>query len=181
VGRGPRQRAFVQAGIASAVVATALGAATATVTARPADLCSQVPIVNIQRNDLGFRAHWPTATHTGSRGHAKVSLSARTASGVMCEVNTAGAGILLSIGHRLIYSSHHAVMFGVPGNILKTHVRVKRTTDRSCPAGTIGTLTVFASYNGVHKDSVQLSFPAACRSHRDRYTGRSVTTNVPPN
>jgi hypothetical protein len=144
-------------------------------------VCSRVPIVNVQRNDLGFRAGWPNSVHPGARGHAKVNLATRTVRGIACDVNRDGTGILVSIGHRVLYSSHHAVMFGFPGNILRTHVLVLKSTDPSCAAGTRGTLTVFASYNNVVRDSVQLAFPHACKSHAHRYTGRRVTTNVPPN
>lgn len=140
-----------------------------------------MPKVNIQRNDLGFRASWPAWGHPGARGHGKVNLSRHTVSGIMCQVNRNGTSILVSVGHRLLYASHHAVRFGVPGNIVTAPIRVTKTTDRRCPAGTRGKLTVFASYNGVHRDSVQLSFPAACKTHRHRYTGSSVVTNVPPN
>ena len=175
-----RWRILVRGGIAAAVVAAAL-IASVTAAARPGNLCGKVPIVNIKRNDLGFRAGWPMGGRPGSRGHGKVDLRRRTVSGVMCQVNRGGAAILLSIGHRLLFASHHAVMFGVAGNILKAPVRVTGTTDPKCPVGTRGKLTVFASYNNIHRDSVQLAFPPACKSHRHRYTGSSVVTNVPPN
>jgi hypothetical protein len=96
-------------------------------------------------------------------------------------VETPTTQVLLSVGRRLLRSSHHAVMFGVPGNIMVTYVHVERRTDPSCPIGTRGTLTIFASYNNVHRDSVQLSFPQACKTYRQHYTGPGVTTNVPPN
>jgi hypothetical protein len=168
------------AGVAVALVATAADASS-TATASRVDLCGHVPKVNIQRNDLGFRVSWPAAGHPGARGHGKVDLRARRVSGIMCQVNHNGRSILVSVGHRLLYASHHAVRFGVPGNIVRAPIRVTKTTDPKCPAGTRGKLTVFASYNGVHRDSVQLSFPPACKSHRHLYSGGSVVTNVPPN
>jgi hypothetical protein len=173
------QRVLVRSGLGIAVVATALTASVAA--GSQGDLCRQVPKVTIQRNDLGFRVAWPNASHAGARGHGKVNLGARTVSGIMCQVNRDHTEIVLSVGHRLLYASHHAVRFGVPGNIVKTVVRVTRTSDANCPVGTRGTLTVFASYNNVHRDSVELSFPAACKGHRHRYSGPSVVTNVPPN
>ena len=163
-----------------AVVATALTASVAA-TARAGNLCNELPIANVLRNDLGFRAGWPSGSQPGTRGHAKVNLTTRRVSGVMCQANRGGTSIILSIGHRLLFASHHAVRFGVPGNILTTNVRVTNTTDPNCPIGTHGQLTVFASYNNLHKDSVELSFPVGCRGHQHRYTGPSVTTNVPPN
>lgn len=179
--RRPWQRVLVRGGVtAAAVVATALTASGAAATSH-GDLCSHVPKVTIQRNDLGFRAGWPTTTRPGTRGHGKVNLAARTVSGIMCQVNRDGTAVVLSVGPRVLYASHHAVMFGVPGNIVRAGTRVTRTSDPNCPVGTRGQLTVFASYNNVHRDSVQLSFSAACKGHRHRYTGPSVVTNVPPN
>jgi hypothetical protein len=178
--RRPWQRVLVRGGIAAAFVATALTSSGAAATPG-GDLCNQVPKVTIQRNDLGFRASWPTATRAGARGHGKVNLGGRTVSGIMCQVNRDRTAIVLSIGHRLLYASHHAVRFGVPGNIVRAPVRVTRTNDPNCSVGTRGKLTVFASYNNVHRDSVQLAFPPACKGHQHLYTGPSVVTNVPPN
>jgi hypothetical protein len=149
----------------------------------PAGYCS---IPTVDDPPWGFHAG---AVITGAhgnyaRGHGDINLSARTTSGIICQVQRSGGGayrqITLSVGHHLVYSSHVAVMFGVPGNIMKIDVRVERSTDPACPVGTSGEVTIFASYNNVHKDGVQFSFPAACKSHRHRYTGLSVVTNVPP-
>ncbi len=175
-----RMRVLVWGGVIVAVAAAALSANVAAATSK-SDLCNKVPKVTIHRQDLGFRASWPTGTHPGTRGHGKVNLGAGTVSGIMCQVNSGGNAIVLSIGHRISYASHHAVMFGVPGNILRAPTRVTSSSDPNCPVGTRGKLAVFASYNNIHKDSVQLSFPGACKGHRHRYTGPSVVTNVPPN
>jgi hypothetical protein len=170
------RRLLAVAALAAAATLAAGGSATA-----DADLCGQVPRVNIQRNDLGFHVGNPDSEHAGTRGHAKVNLSTGAVTGIMCQVDSDHTGVLLSIGKRIIHASHHAVMFGVPGNILTTNVHVTKTTDPACTRGTKGTLTVFASYNNIVKDSVQLSFPAACKSHSVRYKGKAVVTNVPPN
>src|SRR5689334_2353459 len=98
---------LVRVGIAAAVVGTARAASVSPV-ASPRNRCGRVPIVTGQRNDLGFRASWPMGGRPGARGHAKVNLQKRTVSGVMCQVNRGGSSILLSIGHRLLFSSHHA-------------------------------------------------------------------------
>ena len=147
--------------------------------------CSAFPIVNVPKEAWGFHGGQPITGATGiyTRGHGTINLSARTVSGIICQVdrvrNAPDRQIVLSVGHHLVDASHHAVMFGVPGNIMKIDVRVKSTTDPNCPVGTPGEATIFASYNNVHEDSVQFSFPAACNSHRHRYTGPDVVTNVP--
>lgn len=101
----------------------------------------------------------------------------------MCQVdrvrNAPDRQIIMSIGHRFAYS-HTAVVWGFPGNQVKLDVRVIKSTDPACPVGTAGKVTIFASYNGVHQDSIEFSFPSACRSHRHLYHSSSVVTNVMP-
>jgi hypothetical protein len=124
------------------------------------------------------------ATGTYAHGHGDISLTAHTVSGVICEVDrVAGAPdrqIILSVDRRLVSAVHGAILWGVPGNLMKIDVRVQSSTDPKCPVGTAGEVALFASYNGVHRDSVQLSFPAACARHRHLYRGADVVTNVPP-
>ena len=57
-------------------------------------------------------------------------------------------------------------MWGVPGNIMKIIVRVKSSTDPRCEVGTLGNVTLFASYNGVRSDSVQFFFPPRVQGPR---------------
>ncbi|HWF73011.1 MAG TPA: MarR family transcriptional regulator [Solirubrobacteraceae bacterium] len=183
---GRRQRALLGAGLAMIVLTSALVVSVASA-ARPVANCSAIPMANVPRAGWGFHGGAPITGAVGSytRGHGTINLTARTATGIICQVdrvrNAPDRQIVLSVGHRVIYTSHTATMFGVAGNIMKINVRVKSTTDSNCPVGTEGQATIFASYNNVHEDSVQFSFPAACMDHRHRYTGPSVLTNVPPN
>jgi len=41
-------------------------------------------------------------------------------------------------------------------------------------------VTLFASYNGVRSDSVQFTFPAACKDHDHLYHSPQVNNQVPP-
>jgi hypothetical protein len=184
--RGSWKARLAVLGLATALIVPVLvvGAAAQ----RPTNYCQVIGgSVNVLPEEWGFHGGQPITGATGSftKGHGKINLSAQTASGVICQVdrvrNAPDRQIVLAVGHHVIYTSHHAVEFGVPGNIMKIHVRVKSTTDPSCRRGTHGVVTIFASYNGVHRDLVQFSFPAACKDHRHRYTGPSVVTNVPPN
>jgi hypothetical protein len=86
----------------------------------------------------------------------------------------------MTVEHHLVYHSHYATMWGVPGNIMKIIVRVKSSTDPRCEVGTLGRATLFASYNGVRSDSVQFFFPAACKDHHHLYHGPQVNNQVPP-
>src|SRR5260221_12983004 len=70
---GPSKRGLLGVALATVLIATGLVVSVAA-TARPSDLCREIPTVNIQRNDLGFRAGWPTGARPGARGHGKVNL-----------------------------------------------------------------------------------------------------------
>lgn len=154
--------------------------------AAPARKPAYCHIPTINYSPWGFHTGVPITGATGSyaHGHGNFELSSRTASGIMCQVDRVRNGpdrqIILSIGHHLAYYSHTAKMWGYPGNLVKLTVRVQKSTDPSCPVGTVGQVTIFASYNGIHQDSVQFSFPAACQGHRHLYHSQSVVTNVMP-
>lgn len=184
--RGRWNRAVVVLGLAAPVVAMALLLVSVTA-AQTVNYCQVIPQASVPKEAWGFHGGKPVTGATGSytRGHGQINLSAQTANGIICQVdrvrNAPDRQIVLAVGRHVIYTSHHAIEFGVPGNIMRIHVRVKSTTDPRCRRGTHGVVTIFASYNNVHEDLVQFSFPAACKDHRHRYTGPSVVTNVPPN
>ena len=153
--------------------------------AYPVQYCSQVPIV-YGIPPWGFHTGAPITGASGSyaRGHGNINLGANTVSGVLCQVNRvrhqSDRLILMRVEHRLVYHSHHATMWGFPGNIMKIIVRVTSSTDPRCQVGTVGRVTLFASYNGVRSDSVRFTFPAACSSHNHLYHGPQVNNQVPP-
>jgi hypothetical protein len=150
-----------------------------------AQYCAQIPIVG-GIPPWGFHTGSPITGATGSyaRGHGDINLAANTVSGVLCQVNRVHNQpdrlIIMTVEHHLIYHSHYAVMWGVPGNIMRIVVRAQSSTDPSCKVGTIGHVTLFASYNGVRSDSVQFTFPAACKDHDHLYHGPQVDNQVPP-
>jgi hypothetical protein len=176
----------VAATLAAAAAATSVGVSQASSSFSVA-YCSVVPVVQVPREGWGFHGGQVITGATGSytKGHGTINLTSLKATGIMCQVDRVRHApdrqIVMSIGSKAIFASHFATMFGVPGNILKLHVRVKSSTDPKCAVGTRGSATIFASYNGVHKDSVQYFFPKACKDHRHFYTGPNVVTNVPPN
>lgn len=147
--------------------------------------CAQVPIVG-GIPPWGFHTGAPITGPTGSyaRGHGNIDLAASTVSGILCQVDRVRDHpdrlIIMTVKHHLVYHSHHAVMWGVPGNIMKIVVRVRSSTDPACRAGTVGRATLFASYNNVRSDSVQFFFPAACAGHDHLYHGTQVNNQVPP-
>jgi hypothetical protein len=147
--------------------------------------CASVPIVG-GIPPWGFHTGDPISGPTGSyaRGHGDIDLNANTVSGILCQVDRVRHQpdrlIIMTVNHHLVYHSHHAVMWGFPGNIMKITVRVKSSTDPRCKVGTIGNVTLFASYNGVRSDSVQFFFPPACKDHDHLYHGPQVNNQVPP-
>jgi hypothetical protein len=151
----------------------------------PVQYCAQIPIVG-GIPPWGFHTGEPIKGATGSyaRGHGDINLAANTVSGILCQVDRVRHHpdrlIIMTVKRHLVYHSHHAVMWGVPGNIMKIIVRVKSSTDPLCAVGTLGRATLFASYNGVRSDSVRFTFPAACKDHDHLYHGPQVNNQVPP-
>ncbi len=149
--------------------------------------CQAIPSANVPKEAWGYHAGAPITGATGSysRGHGTLNLSNWKTTGIICQVdrvaNQADREIVLSVGSKALYASHHATMFGVAGNVVKLAVTVKTSTDPACAVKTKGRVTIFASYNGVHADGVDFWFPAACKDHKHNYKGSSVLTNVPPN
>ncbi|HYB26521.1 MAG TPA: hypothetical protein VEF89_07910 [Solirubrobacteraceae bacterium] len=149
------------------------------------EYCSQVPIV-YGIPPWGFNTGQPISGAAGSyaRGHGEINLAADTVSGILCQVfrvpNQPDRLIIMTVNHHLVYHSHHASMWGYPGNIMKIIVRVQSSTDPRCQVGTIGHVTLFASYNGVRSDSVEFFFPATCKDHNRLYHGTQVNNQVPP-
>jgi hypothetical protein len=147
--------------------------------------CSQIAFVQ-GIPPWGFHAGLPITGRTGSyaRGHGDINLSTNTVSGILCQVdrvsNQPDRLIIMRVEHHLVYHSHGAVMWGVPGNLMEILVRVQSSMDPRCKVGTLGHVTLFASYNGVRSDSVKFSFPAACKDHDHLYHGTQVNGQVPP-
>lgn len=146
--------------------------------------CGQVPIV-YGIPPWGFHTGPPIA-QSGSfaRGHGQINLAANTVSGILCQEdrnrNRPTRAITMTVEHHLVYHSHYAMMWGFPGNIMKIIVRVRASNDAGCKVGTVGRVTLFASYNGVRSDSVHFLFPAGCADHDHLYHGTQVNNQVPP-
>jgi hypothetical protein len=176
---------FAGARSATSSLAGAHSATSSSATASSVQDCSQIPIVG-GIPPWGFHTGAPIAGATGSfaRGHGDIDLTANTVSGILCQVDRVRRQpdrlIVMTVERHLVYHSHYAVMWGVPGNIMKIVVRVRSSTDSECEVGTVGRVTLFASYNGVRSDSVQFSFPASCGDHDHLYHGPQVNNQVPP-
>jgi hypothetical protein len=184
----PRRRLAARRGrlaLAGLTAILGLGAIAGSASAYSVQYCSQIPIVG-GIPPWGFHTGSPITGAAGSyaRGHGDISLTADTVSGILCQVDRvphrADRLIIMTVEHHLVYHSHHAVLWGFPGNLIKIIVRVQTSTDPLCKVGTVGYVTLFGSYNGVRSDSVQFSFPAGCQDHNHLYHGPQVNNQVPP-
>jgi hypothetical protein len=120
----------------------------------------------------------------GGRGFAwgwgDVNLGTKWISGRICQdAHNPGSTIAVKVGPHISYQSHDAMMWGYPGNLVKTSLVVTASTDPACAVGTRGHITMYASYNGVSTDSMQFFFAAGCSDQDHLYHGR-VVAQVPP-
>ncbi len=62
----------------------------------------------------------------------------------------------------------------LPGVRVILGVKVRASDDQSCPQGSTGTITLFASYYSVHRDTMQVHFGSRCAGHNLSYSGSSL-------
>jgi hypothetical protein len=70
---------------------------------------------------------------------------------------------------------------GLLGVSVAVPVTVSATDDSTCPKGTRGTITLFASYYSVHRDSIVTHFAGACTDHNHTFTGSIVRVLITRN
>ncbi len=70
---------------------------------------------------------------------------------------------------------------GLLGVSIVLPVTVGATDDSACPKGSRGTVTLFASYYSVHRDSIVVRFAGACTDHNDTFTGSIVKVLITRN
>ncbi len=133
----------------------------------------------------GFHTGEPLTAARGSyaRAYGDIDLARNEISGKICEaqfVHGQAELIMLAPESPIIFHTHVAELWGYPGNEIRTHVKVTSSSDASCTVGTVGLMTMYASYNGVRSDSIQFRFPAGCRAHDHLYHGAQVNAQVPP-
>jgi hypothetical protein len=130
-----------------------------------------------------FHAGEAITSASGSYAHGHGTLSGDRAAGAICQVDrTPGSPdrqIILAVTGGTVVPQHGVAIGAALANRMTLPVRVSSSTDRHCAVGTRGTVTLVATYNGVHNDSVQFAFPRACRDHDHRYAGPQVVAEVP--
>jgi hypothetical protein len=175
----------VSACAAAAVAAPADGAAAKVVCPASAEAAAAAPTGPVQWafSVLGApSAGAAGASSSWTRGNGTWN-NAR-ASGTICS-NDSGS----SIPHRDLVlkvagSSTLSPMItrlGLLGVAIVLPVTVSASDDTACPARTPGTVTLFASYYSVHRDSIALHFSGGCADHDHTFTGSIVRVLITRN
>jgi hypothetical protein len=63
---------------------------------------------------------------------------------------------------------------GLLGVRMVLRVKVRASDDRSCATGASGTVTLFASYFSVHRDTMRTHFGSRCTGHNLDYSGSAL-------
>ena len=167
------------AGLAVTLSAVAAGPAGAGV----APCFTQIPPFS-GNPQWGFHTGPPLTGRNGSyaRGLGDVRLSTGSISGTVCQVDVAAGKerllVLKPTGH-VISHTHHGTLGGHLGNLMTVDLKVRSSTDRNCKVGTIGRMTVEATYNGVKDSTVEFVFHGGCAGHSHVYRGSQVAALVP--
>lgn len=124
----------------------------------------------------------PSLSWSWTRG--KGSWSAGAATGTICVQDKGGGPPSRNLVLTVSGSSSLApniVRFGLPGVGLTLPVTVAASDDSACPRRARGTVTLFASYYSVHRDSASLHFKGACADHDHTFTGATVHVEISRN
>jgi hypothetical protein len=70
---------------------------------------------------------------------------------------------------------------GLLGVRLVLPVKVRATDDQACAKGATGTITLFASYYSVHRDTMQIQFSSSCAEHDRSYSGSALDVYIARN
>ncbi len=123
----------------------------------------------------------PSGSHPGvasSYTHGRGNWSNGHATGTACHEDslTGGHGsreLVLKIAGSARLSPG-ITRRGMRGVALELKGTVSASSDPECTTGTKGTVTLFASYYSVHRDSLQLHFVGGCEDHDHTYSGSQL-------
>jgi hypothetical protein len=123
----------------------------------------------------------PTGRHPGLSSaytHGRGQWLLGHANGTVCHTDLLAGGhgsrdLVLAVAGSAKLTPHIRSL-GLVGVALTLKVSVAASDDASCPLGTRGTVTLFASYYSVHRDSLRLRFAAPCAAHDHLFEGRSL-------
>ena len=110
--------------------------------------------------------------------HGRGSWTAGRATGTACTMDTpaktgAVRDLVLTAGGKAKLTGR-VTENGLLGVRLVLGVHVSASDDSRCAKGAAGTITLFASYYSVHKDTMQVHFKSRCTGHNLSYSGSSL-------
>ena len=121
--------------------------------------------------------NWSWTRGSGSWNSAR-------ASGTICSEDRGGGLAARNLVLRVSGSSTLSPMItklGLLGVGIVLPVSVSASDDAACPRGTTGSVTLFASYYSIHRDSIVMRFARACASHDHSFGGTIVHVEIARN
>ena len=166
---------------ACALIAQASASAAGSVTC-PASVASAGPVQWLFTQLGAPTPPSPSLSWSWTRGGG--TWNAGRASGTICSEDKGGGKptrrLVLTVAGAATLSPR-ITKLGLLGVGLVIAVRVRATDDAACVKGTTGTVTMFASYYSVHRDSIVLHFAPACADHDHTFTGSAVRLEISRN
>ncbi len=121
------------------------------------------------------------SSYVHGRGH----WTSGSATGTVCTMDTpAKTGVVRDLVLAVSGKSKLAGRVtenGLLGVRLVLPVRVSATDDNRCAKGATGTITLFASYYSIHRDTMQVHFKSRCTGHNLSYSGSSLHVYIARN
>jgi len=173
------------AGAAVSAIATASNGASAAAPAKcPLKSSSSTPAGDAWAFHDSAVPSSPQLAVSSSYVHGRGGWGGGHGSGTICLQHSSSGGgshevVLAVAGSARVYPG--VTQLGHRGVRLTLHVSVAASDDQSCPAGSHGSVTLFASYYELHRDSLQLRFGAACAAYADTFSGSQLSALIAEN
>ncbi len=114
--------------------------------------------------------------------HGRGNWTRARATGTSCATDALRSGggarhLVLAVGGKSKLTGR-VTQGGLLGVRLILPVRVRATDDTACAKGAVGTITLFASYYSVHRDTMQIHFSSGCVGHDRSYGGSALDVYI---
>lgn len=114
--------------------------------------------------------------------HGRGSWTSGRATGTACSTDSPAIGggvrnLVLAVSGRSKLTGR-VTQAGLLGVRIVLPVKVRTTDDRLCAKGATGTITLFASYYSVHRDTMRIHFGSRCTGHSLSYGGSALHVYV---
>jgi len=123
----------------------------------------------------GVKSSWTRGNGTWNTGRA---------TGTICSEDKAPGSprrdLVLKVSGSSVLAPH-TTRLGLLGVSIVLPVTVTASDDAACAKATHGTITLFASYYSVHRDSIVLHFTGGCAAHDHTFTGTIVRVLITRN